>query len=43
MGMGLQICRSIVDAHGGKIWAVANEKCGMTFGFRIPAVRGAAA
>jgi len=36
LGMGLSISRSIVDAHGGRLWATANPDRGMTFGFTLP-------
>jgi hypothetical protein len=37
MGMGLSICRSIIDAHGGRLWAEANEPRGTIFQFTLPA------
>lgn len=36
MGMGLSISRSIIDAHGGRIWASSNKDGGATFQFAIP-------
>jgi C4-dicarboxylate-specific signal transduction histidine kinase len=39
VGMGLSICRSIIDAHGGRLWAEANEPRGAIFQFTLPAVQ----
>jgi C4-dicarboxylate-specific signal transduction histidine kinase len=37
VGIGLSICRSIIDAHGGKLWADANQPRGAVFSFTLPA------
>src|SRR5262245_29283535 len=38
-GMGLSVCRSIIDAHGGRLWADVNEPRGAVFQFTLPAAQ----
>ena len=40
LGMGLAISRSIIEAHGGRLWAENNEAGGATFTFTLPAAEG---
>lgn len=41
MGLGLPICRSIVEAHGGRLWLARNGPEGACFSFTLPVVRDA--
>ncbi|PMS33877.1 PAS domain S-box-containing protein [Trinickia symbiotica] len=36
MGVGLSVCRRIIESHGGLLWANANDNFGATFSFSIP-------
>jgi len=40
MGMGLSICRSIIDAHSGRLWASPNLPNGAVFQFTLPTAVG---
>jgi len=40
MGLGLAVCRSILAAHGGRLWAVNNPGRGATFHFTLPLASG---
>jgi PAS domain S-box-containing protein len=37
LGIGLSVCRSIIEAHGGRLWASTNKPRGATFQFTVPA------
>jgi len=37
LGVGLSICRSIIEVHGGQLWVTANLPRGATFQFTVPA------
>ncbi len=37
IGMGLSISRTIIEAHGGRLWAAANQPRGAVFHFALPA------
>jgi PAS domain S-box-containing protein len=43
IGLGLSICRSIIEAHGGELWASPNLPRGSVFHFTVPAVAGVGA
>ena len=39
MGLGLSICRSIIEAHGGRLWASPRSPCGTVFQLNLPSMR----
>lgn len=42
LGMGLSICRTIIESHGGHLWAEANTPCGARVVFTLPGCAGPA-
>jgi signal transduction histidine kinase len=42
LGLGLSICRSIIESHGGRLWASANQPHGAIFQYTVPASPGGA-
>jgi signal transduction histidine kinase len=43
MGMGLAICRAIIEAHEGRLWSAPNTPCGAVFQFTLQANNSTAA
>jgi len=43
MGLGLAICRNIITAHNGQLWATNNADCGASFYFTLPSCQGESA
>jgi signal transduction histidine kinase len=41
MGLGLSICRSIIEAHGGRLWALPRSPFGTTFHLTLPSAEAA--
>jgi signal transduction histidine kinase len=42
LGMGLSICRSTIEAHGGRLWMTPNQPRGAIFHFTMPNRPGSA-
>ncbi|MBT9598106.1 MAG: PAS domain-containing protein [Vitreoscilla sp.] len=42
MGLGLAICRTVIESHGGRLWAEARDGGGTVFHFRLPPARAGA-
>jgi len=40
LGLGLSISRSIIEAHGGRLWMTPNDGAGVTFHFTLPVQNG---